>query len=315
MSDVIFDRSLDALSAPPFMNLDGLSDHTFEGELKAALEDRAAPYFENFDAQKAVRHRAIRSICEDLEEGPIVACTFNWGFRQLFENWIASCDRHGIDCRAFTLVFPMDEQADRFVRERGFKTYFDGLSYGDVPMEACEVFGDETFRKCMFAKIAVTQDMLEIGADVLFQDVDMVWLRDPRPDLWQRADSESLDFLFMFDGPNRLYEPLHYNTGFYCVRNNPFSCHAWDAVFSNFARILHCGSDQPLINRVLSFLLNRGLRCDRLAEDVFINGHVMVQAARDHKPLPASGAVVHASWTANIEKKLTFLKQFDLWYI
>ena len=233
----------------------------------------------------------------------------------MFENWAASCDRRGIDCRAFTLLFPMDEDADAFARKLGFQTYFDGVSYGDLPKEAAEAFGDDDFRKCMFAKIATTQDMLEIGADIIRQDVDMVWLHDPRSDLTRRMDRESLDFLFMDDGPNPLYQPLHYNSGFVCIRNNPCVRYAWDLVFSNYARILHYGGEQRLINVVLNFLRNRGLRCDRLPEDIYVNGHVISKAMRDDEPLPASSAVIHTSWTANIEPKLIHLERFGHWYL
>ena len=195
-------RSLEALEAPPPDYFDALDDFSFNAESREVSEALAAPYFRAFEAGKAERRRTLRRIRKNLDAGPVVVSAFNWGFRRLVENWAASCDHHGIDCRAFTLLFPMDEGADRFARQLGFQTFFDGGSYGDLPTEAAKVFGDDIFRRCLFGKIAAAQDMLEIGADILRQDVDMVWLRDPRPYLTAQMDREALDFLFMDDGPN-----------------------------------------------------------------------------------------------------------------
>ncbi len=309
-------RTLEELSASPSINLDDLIDWSFNGEARARCEAQAAPYFKAFEAHKADRHQAISRKCEYLEAGPIVISTFNWGFRRLFENFVASCDHHGIACRAFTLLFPMDEDADAFARDLGFQTYYDGVSYGELPTGACKVFGDGDFRKCLFAKLAMTQDMLEIGADQLRQDVDMVWLRDPRQCLAQRMDHEGLDFLFMYDGPNPSCQPLHYNSGFVYIRNNSHSRYTWNFIFSNYASILSSGSEQVLINAVLNCLRERGLRCDRLPEEKFLNGHVISRAINEKKPLPASSAsVVHASWTTNIEVKVAHLKRFGFWYL
>ena len=308
-------RTLGALAAPPAIKLSHLGKHRFDAEARAASEAKAAPYFEAFEAHKAERHRAIRKKCENLDAGPIVISTFNWGFRRLVENWAASCDRHGIDCRAFTLLFPMDEGADAFAQQLGFQTYFDGASYGELPIEACKVFGNADFRKCLFAKIATTQDMLEIGANVLRQDVDMVWMRDPRSYLTRRMERKSLDFLFMYDGPNHYFKPLYYNSGFVCIWNNQFTRYAWKLIFSSYPRMVHHGGEQLLINAILTALRDRGLRCNRLPEEVFVNGHVISKALADQASLPTSGAVIHASWTANLEKKLEHLKHFGLWYV
>lgn len=309
------ERSPEALSEHLPIAFPDLPGRPYDERARGACEARAASYFNAFEKNKSARRERLRDICGGLDSGPIIVSTFNWGYRRLVENWAASCHRHGINCRAHTLLFPMDAGADAFARDLGFRTFFDGVSYGELPTQPHEAFGDLNFRKCLFAKLATTQDMLEIGLDVLRQDVDLVWLRDPRAYLARRMDREGLDFLFMHDGPNPLYEPLHYNSGFVWIRNNAYSRHAWSQIFSNYARIFHYGSEQVAINVVLTFLRERGLRTARLPDDVFVNGHVLSRAMEKDQTLPAGCAVVHASWTKNIELKLAHLEKFGLWYV
>jgi hypothetical protein len=57
------------------------------------------------------------------------------------------------------------------------------------------------------------------------------------------------------------------------------------------------------------------LRSARLPEDVFVNGHVISRAIDEKQPLPVSSAVVHASWTINLEPELAHLKKIGLWYV
>ena len=307
--------SLTDFAVPPPAYFDEMSGYPYDEKGRRNCEAQAAPYYAAFERNKGARRQKLNAIREKLAPGPVLVSTFNWGFRCLVENWAASCDRHGIDCRSFTLLFPMDEEADAFARGLGFQTYFDGTSYGQQPKEAAGAFGDGKFRMALFAKLAATQDMLRIGADVLRQDVDLVWLRDPRPYLTRRMKCDALDFQFMDDGPNGLYRPLHLNSGFACIANTASARFAWDLVFSNYARVIHFGSEQRVINIILCFLAGRGLRCDRLPEMEFVNGHVIVNALKGSQEMPEGSFVIHASWTHNLEQKLERLKTLGLWYI
>jgi hypothetical protein len=119
----------------------------------------------------------------------------------------------------------------------------------------------------------------------------------------------------MFDGPNMLYRPLHYNSGFVFIRNSLFVRQIWQFVFANFAYAFDYGGEQRLINVVMSGLRESGLRTARLPEDIFVNGHVIARALRENVPLPGMSAVVHASWTRNIDRKIEHLKTYGLWYV
>ena len=304
-------RNFDVFCAPPNI----MVDRPDRESSTARWQETAEHFFSAFEKGRQSRLDLISSARHELDEGPIVVSTFNWGYHQLVENWAASCDRHHIDCRAFTLLFPTDAKADEFARGLGFKTIFVEGCYGDIPVEANDIFGDMKFRKILFAKLAATKDMLDLGCDILRQDVDVVWSLDLRQDLIRRADRDNLDMLFMFDGPNALFVPLHYNSGFVFIRNNPFTRHAWDVVFSNYSQIFSDGGEQRVINVVVDRLGERGLRTDRLPENAYVNGHVISRAIRENAGLPQQRLVVHASWTSDIKPKIEHMKKFGLWYL
>ena len=278
-------------------------------------QEESQPFLEAFARNRNARLGQLRRTRGQLEDGPVVVSTFNWGFRDMVENWVASCDRNGIDCRAFTLIFPTDERADAFAKKLGLRTYFDGESYGEQPMDGSEVFGDRRFSRMMFPKIAMTADMLDVGGDIIRQDVDLVWHRDPRADLVRRAKQHGLDMLFMFDGPNHVHQPLHYNSGFVFIRANPFTRHAWQTVLLNYGWVLAEGGEQRLINVVMSVLQARGLSAERLPEEIYVNGHVISRVMRSGDSLPEGSALVHASWTSNLQTKVEHMKKFGLWYL
>lgn len=299
-------RRLDHFVGPPVIKV---------GTDPGAGKEQAAVFFAAFEERKTARLRRLRQLRGSLEPGPIVISSYNWGYRQMVENWAASCDRYKIDCRNFTILFPTDERADAHARELGFVTFFDGKSYGDLPTEAAGVFGDRIFAQMLFAKTAMTVDMLNLGGDFLRQDVDMVWLRDPRRDLVTRMDRQSLDMQFMFDGPSHRHQPLYYNSGFVFIRCNSFTRHMWKLVFDNYGQILKTGSEQQIINMIAHCLRERGLRMERLPEDVYVNGHIISRALHDHTDLPANAAVIHASWTSDIGRKMAHMKKYRLWFL
>jgi len=74
----------------------------------------------------------------------------------------------------------------------------------------------------MFAKVVCVHLISLLGYDLLFQDVDVVWYKDPLP-FFHNSTSPISDFdvLFQDDGAHSLrYAPFSANSGFYYARNN-----------------------------------------------------------------------------------------------
>ncbi|MGE0474969.1 MAG: putative nucleotide-diphospho-sugar transferase [Nitrospirales bacterium] len=230
----------------------------------------------------------------------------------MFANWVRSCDKHGIDPRAWTLIFVFDSESARQVEQFGFSVFHDEKSYGNQPTDAAQSFGDKKFSRLMFAKTAIVQDVLLLGHHVLFQDADIVWKKDPMT-FFLHPSRQELDAQFMYDGPSRYFEPLHANSGFFFLKNTVESRIFWNMVFENYDKILHYGSQQKVVNIVLLSRFFRGLKIDILPEMDFANGHLFCE----DKPirLPEEPYVIHCSWTRNIQHKIEKYKNANLWYL
>ncbi|MBT5559141.1 MAG: hypothetical protein HOJ88_04545, partial [Proteobacteria bacterium] len=274
------------------------------------------PFYTDFENSEAQRSLDIEELVGQLGPGPITISTFNEGFLELFRNWVASCDYHNIEVRDSSIMFPMDEISHDAALSLGFKSLFREQSFGPVPREAAGVYGDSRFVACMFAKNAIVQTMLTFDRDILFQDIDMVWQKDPRAWLEDRARTENLDFQFMYDGFNPRFQPLYYNSGFFYIRANEFTRKVWDVVYNNYDKVLYYRSQQVPLNIIMNTFRERGLRTERMPEDTFVNGHRFhIDPHRFDLDLISEGYVVHCSWTHNLEKKFEKFKLYNSWYL
>ena len=89
-----------------------------------------------------------------------------------------------------------------------------------MPKHGANRYGDRFFTAMMISKVICVQLVNMLGYDVLFQDVDIVWWRDPM-EYFNALDKEKFDIYFQDDGAYQIrYAPLSANSGFYFVRNN-----------------------------------------------------------------------------------------------
>ena len=85
-----------------------------------------------------------------------------------------------------------------------------------MPRNVAGNYGDKYFAKIMWLKVTSVYIALAAGFDVIFQDADLVWIKDPVPILHSFKD---YDMIFMDDGARTpRFTPLFTNTGFYFVR-------------------------------------------------------------------------------------------------
>jgi hypothetical protein len=68
---------------------------------------------------------------------------------------------------------------------------------GPIPAQAAGSYGDVTFAMLMWLKATAVYIAYHSGYNVLFQDVDLVWMEDPLPLLESFAQ---YDIVFMDDG-------------------------------------------------------------------------------------------------------------------
>jgi hypothetical protein len=263
-------------------------------------------------ARSKREHELSKLIRNRHKNNTVLLMTLNRGYSDMLLNWIASCDRHGIEVRSWTLIIALESETASKFEAMGFAVYCDEKSYGTQDKEAAASFGDYTFTRMMFPKTAAVQDILNLGYDVFFQDVDLVWKKDPTEYLF-RQDRRCLDAQFMYDGPNPFYQPLHANTGFFLLRNTTATMKFWNLVCANFDKVFYLQSQQRVVNAVLTSRYFRDLSVDILPPDDFANGHLFHLEKMDG--LPPDPYVVHCSWTSNIEHKLKKFKLANLWYL
>ena len=246
----------------------------------------------------------------DVSRGVLTAMTCDDRFSTLFANWAAACDRYGIDVRPTTLVFPTDEQARERIESLGFVAYFDGESQLLREMQPSNKYGDTLWTQYMFHQNWVIAQMLAVGVDVLFQDVDVVWRRDPVPALQAQA-AHGAHVQAMYDGPNKRFQPLHANSGFMYFRNTPEVREFWAEVCATNELVGYYRSQQEPLNVLLAASARRGLDVRVLDEDRFTNGH---RYCGGRTP-PDDPWVVHVSWTEDFAMKLERYQAYDLWFL
>jgi hypothetical protein len=281
-------------------------------DLKESQLKIVEPFFNSFASKRDFRHENIQKICGRFKCKTFVTSTFNEPYSDLFENFITSCEYANIKIREKLIIFPMDEAAEKKCKELGVTSFYSENSYGPTTSKRNN-YGDRDFSISMFMKIAVVKDLLDLGHDVLFTDMDMVWLKDPIPYLEKLSSLHLYDFMFMNDGVNARFQPLYYNSGFFHIRNTVFSVKTWNKLFDNYDKVFTYRSQQEPLNIILNNYRNRGLRTFRLDESLFVNGHLFTPNKK--YSLSDETYVVHASWTGNIKEKLRNLKSMDLWYL
>jgi hypothetical protein len=231
----------------------------------------------------------------------------------LLGTWLGSCDRRQIEVRGRTIVMALDEPTRRLCTNQGLQAALVDPESRFERREA-EFFADEAFAQVMFHKNIVVCDALAIVPAVLFQDVDLIWLRDPMHDLETRA--AVTDLRFMFDGDNSFHRPLNLNTGFFYAVANPATRAVFETIAGNSAFVLNCGSQQAPANRIIGhFVAHQAIRLQVLEESHYLNGHLFNLETGLHPTAgdwERDGVVVHYSWTGDREEKARKLELFGL---
>ena len=142
----------------------------------------------------------------------VIVSVVNYGQALLFENFLCNAKAKGLDT-SHILLFATDDKTYKLAKEYGVAVYYNAAIFGDLPEEAAKGYGDRIFTRMMMAKVYCVHLVITCGYNVLFQDVDLVWYRDPLPFL----ESEELaqwDMMFQDDGArSQRYAPFSPNTG------------------------------------------------------------------------------------------------------
>jgi hypothetical protein len=175
----------------------------------------------------------------------------------------------------------------------------------------------------MLAKVYCVHMINALGYDLLFQDVDIVWYRNPVEYFTNDSNPyRDFDMYFQQDGsPSRRYAPYSPNTGFYFVRNNLKTQYFFHSLLMQGNLITGSGSHQSALNIVLQEHASwRGLRVKVLnVETEMFPGGFHFHRRKDFMKDMIAGKVkpyiFHMSWTTNKENKRMFFEQLGDWHV
>lgn len=272
----------------------------------------------------------------------VIVSVVNYGQALLFENFLCNAKAKGLDT-SHILLFATDDKTYKLAKEYGVAVYYNAAIFGDLPEEAAKGYGDRTFTRMMMAKVYCVHLVISCGYNVLFQDVDLVWYRDPLPYLESKELAE-WDMMFQDDGArSQRYAPFSPNTGFYFVRYTPESLFFFGMLMRQGDVIARTTSHQA----ALTTLLNEHVSWQGLRVKVWSKGEgnpfpgggeyhrskpYMQSLIKYNKneldkrmgekvtytnlePLKQTPYIFHMSWTKNKDNKKLYFEQMGEWYL
>lgn len=276
-------------------------------------------YLENI---KSIRQR-LKPIAEmTAVDNTIVVLTCNKGQSELLMNFACSSRSRGFELHN-VLVFPTDRETDALARGLGLTTFYEESIMGSIPSKEAEKYGDGIFARVMLAKVMCVQLINDLGYDLLFQDVDVVWYRNPLEFFHTKSGSiADFDIYFQDDGSRQeRYAPYSANSGFYFARSNLRTKHLFRSMLYAGDLIYASRSHQNVLIALLAeYSSFSGLRVKILSKDMeeFPGGfhyHTRKESVKKLVQGKSNAYIFHMSWTQNKVNKLEYFRQMGDWYL
>jgi hypothetical protein len=180
-------------------------------------------------AEYATEYENVRKRLKDLlknvdnhQDIPLIVMTCNKGQSELLVNFVCSANARNLDLSRL-VVFATDIDTYQLCQDLQIPyCYHNPVLFGDIPDKAAGRFADNTFGKVMKAKTDCVHLLLSLGFSILFQDVDVIWFKDPL-DYYRTTMMEGKwDIVFQHDGNHNVYyAPYSPNSGFYFMHWSP----------------------------------------------------------------------------------------------
>ena len=257
--------------------------------------------------------RAVVSSQGSTSQGSLVVMVANDGVLDFVLNFACSLRRGNLSSRV--LVFVQSPKSAEIVRAMGLLALFvPGL--GSMPASAAGEYGDVAFAEMMWLKVSSVFLAHFAGFDVLFQDADMVWYRDPLPLL----EADPTDVLFMDDGARTTrFTPYFVNSGFYFLRRNPRTQQLMERMLRSAEELGVTHSHQSTLTRYLTETQQlANLQIGVLDADLFPSGqryHDNKAFLRRVKEGAVRPFVFHMSFTATSDDKRKYFRDIDMWLL
>ena len=288
------------------------------------------PFAENFNAMERYLKNKLDSrgyAAKGIDT--LVVMVVNAGELDLYMNLACSAELHGVSMDNW-VVFSGSESIVDIIETTGALGLYHSSFFG-VSHKASHDYLDFTFVDMMWYKCFSIYLILREGYNLVFQDVDLVWFRDPVPyfkDLIQKdsekftgQDVRPLDAILSDDGQRSLrYTPFFANSGFYYLASNAEMINMAYGIMTAFPMIQRLGSQQNMYTmRLLESMTNFGIRTYFLDIEDFPNGylyhHNKPYMKRFQERMVPQAFNFHMCWTQGKKDKLKYMKLTGLWYL
>lgn len=290
------------------------------------LIEKLDPLLKNFESINTQLDEKLQS--HNIKQGDdVVVMVINEGEVDLYYNFVCSCKLHTIDI-SNVLVFSGSPEIIPIIEASGaMGLYHEGYSF--VSKQASADYLDRIFVDMMWYKAFSIYLLLRKRINILFQDTDLVWFRDPfqyiheyRGNITERSKltGSVKEAFFSDDGQRALrYAPFYGNSGFYyLVANERSEYFSW-SIMTAFDTVQRLGSHQNVLTtRIVEGLGLSLAHAKILPIDEFPTGMLYhhdpkyMKKLYDHEIQPYG---FHMCWTQGKPDKLIYLKKANMWYL
>ena len=127
-------------------------------------------------------------------DNTMVVMVCNLGQSELLMNFVCAARARKLPLDR-VLLFATDADTYRLAQSLGIAAFDVRDAFGDMPTQAARSYGDRKFMGMMMAKVYCVHLVNALGYDLLFQDVDVVWYKDPVK-YFHSKESKDFDFYF-----------------------------------------------------------------------------------------------------------------------
>jgi hypothetical protein len=302
----------------------------------ARVVEKLGAFVRHYDGPNGIRAQlaellARRGVRAGMD---VVAMAINEGEIDLFLNFACSCRLHNIST-SNVLVFAGSREIVTMIESTGaMGIYHKG--YSAVSKKPSTDYLDRPFVDMMWYKAFSIYLVLQMKVNVLFQDVDLVWFRDPfsvfhswtgkatgdgrGPFVPLSPPDKPIEAYFSDDAQRSLrYSPFYANSGFYYLRATPRTEYfAW-SIMTIYDAVQALGSHQNVLTtRLVEGLALSAERTVILPLNAFPGGvhyhhdHAYMRRLERKQEHPY---VFHMCWTQGKPDKLVYLRKAHMWYL
>jgi Nucleotide-diphospho-sugar transferase len=268
----------------------------------------------------------------------VVVMVTNFGQSELLLNFFCSAKARNLDV-SNAIVVALDEKTRDLATRLGYNLFYDEVLFSHVPSQASAIYASETFGLAVMAKVQAAHMVNLLGFDLVFQDVDTIWYKNPLPFFLNATGPyASHDVVFQDDGSrSRRFMTYFANSGFYFMKANPRTRAFLNRWASSAELIVHYCSDQATLHTILDesrSLFGLKIAVVSREEYKFLSGYhfhiedpknnpiqrMMVDQYQERSGANSSGAQIrpytlHMSYTSNKTFKVKFFRQLGEWRV